>query len=63
MIFIKVEIEDDLRSDLAIDGCCLFNQISSFIATLGPNLEFQLELKSCLSSACKFGHEVALLLG
>ena len=33
------------------------------IATLGPNLQFQLELNSCLSSACKLGHEVAGLLG
>ena len=29
------------------------------IATLGPNLQFQLGLKSCMSSACKLGHEVA----
>ena len=32
------------------------------VATLGPNMQFELELKSCLSWACKLGHKVALLL-
>ena len=33
------------------------------IATLGPNLEFQLNLKSCRSCTCKLGHAVAWFLG
>ena len=36
--------------------------ISIAIATLGPNLQFQIKLKSCLSWACKLGHKVAWLL-
>ena len=32
-------------------------------ATLGPNLQFQLELKCCLSWACKLGNKVIWLFG
>ena len=45
--------------NLCVPVCCFI----VLIATLGPNLQFQLELKSCLSWAFKLGHEVALLLG